>query len=132
MDQHLVKPLSGFIPVFCSLLERVFSDPLESAAEWRQRILDSLAVNANIFLALLPEEWQTLLLDGREAQMINSDMTAGIDWESWVKQFRTWSYGLLRLFASDRRPLVSSYSITELNQVILAHFVFLAIIDYRY
>ena len=108
MDQHLVKPLSAFISVFCSLLERVFSDPLESAADWRQRILNSLAVNANVFLALLPKEWRAILLDGQSAQEMDSDTTAGIDWESWVKQFRTWSYGLLRLFASENRPLVSS------------------------
>ncbi|KAJ9093692.1 hypothetical protein QFC21_006288 [Naganishia friedmannii] len=106
MDQHLVKPLSAFISVFCSLLERVFSDPLESAADWRQRILDSLAVNANVFLALLPKEWRAILLDGQESEEMGSDMTAGIDWESWVKQFRTWSYGLLRLFASENRPLL--------------------------
>lgn len=107
MDQHLVKPLSAFISVFCSLLERVFSDPLESAAKWRQRILDSLAVNANIFLALLPKEWRDILLDNQESEGMSSEATAGIDWESWVKQFRTWSYGLLRLFASETRPLVS-------------------------
>jgi serine/threonine protein kinase len=107
MDQHLVKPLSAFISVFCSLLERVFSDPLESASDWRQKILDSLAVNANIFLALLPKEWRAILLDGQVSDEMDSDMTAGIDWESWVKQFRTWSYGLLRLFASEARPLVS-------------------------
>lgn len=110
MDQHLVKPLSAFISVFCSLLERVFSDPLESASDWRQKILDSLAVNANVFLALLPKEWRAILLDGQESDEMDSDMTAGIDWESWVKQFRTWSYGLLRLFASEARPLVSHRS----------------------
>ena len=108
MDQHLVKPLSAFISVFCSLLERVFSDPLESTVKWRRRILDSLAVNAKIFLALLPKEWRVILLDGQEIEAMNSDMTAGIDWESWVNQFRTWSYGLLRLFASEKRPLASS------------------------
>ncbi|KAJ9123034.1 hypothetical protein QFC22_001223 [Naganishia vaughanmartiniae] len=108
MDQHLVKPLSAFISVFCSLLERVFSDPLESAAVWRQHILDSLAVNANIFLALLPKEWRAILLDGQESEEMGSDMTTGIDWESWVKQFRTWSYGLLRLFASESRPLTDT------------------------
>jgi hypothetical protein len=106
MDQHLVKPLSAFISVFCSLLERVFSDPLESPSDWRQKILDSLAVNANIFLALLPKEWRAILLDSQVSDEMDSDMTAGIDWESWVKQFRTWSYGLLRLFASETRPLV--------------------------
>jgi hypothetical protein len=63
-------------------------------------------VNANIFLALLPKEWRAILLDGQESEEMGSDMTAGIDWESWVKQFRTWSYGLLRLFASENRPLV--------------------------
>jgi hypothetical protein len=96
--------------VFCSLLERVFSDPLESASDWRQRILDSLAVNANVFLALLPKEWRDILLDGQPSDDMDSDMTAGIDWESWVKQFRTWSYGLLRLFASENRPLVRPIS----------------------
>ncbi|KAI5455195.1 hypothetical protein NCC49_000012 [Naganishia albida] len=106
MDQHLVKPLSAFISVFCSLLARVFSDPLESTSAWRRRILDSLAVNANIFLALLPKEWQVVLLDGQEVASMDNDMTAGIDWESWVEQFRTWSYGLLRLFASEKRPLI--------------------------
>jgi hypothetical protein len=106
MDQHLVKPLSAFISVFCSLLARVFSDPLESTSQWRRSILDSLAVNANIFLALLPKEWRVILLDGQVAETMDNDMTAGIDWESWVKQFRTWSYGLLRLFVSEKRPLV--------------------------
>jgi hypothetical protein len=116
-DQHLVKPLSAFISVFCSLLERVFSDPLESASDWRQRILDSLAVNANVFLALLPREWRDILLDGQPSEDMDSDTTAGIDWESWVKQFRTWSYGLLRLFASENRPLVCCMSshATRLN-----------------
>lgn len=109
MDQHLVKPLSAFISVFCSLLKTVFSDPRESTLRWRRRILDSLAVNGNIFLALLPKEWRILLLDGQESEEMDSDMTARIDWESWVKQFRTWSYGLLRLFASEERPLVSPY-----------------------
>ncbi|KAJ9094752.1 hypothetical protein QFC21_005910 [Naganishia friedmannii] len=122
MDQHLVKPLSAFIPVFCSLLERVFSDPLESAADWRQRILDSLAVNANIFLALLPKEWQAILLDGKEPGAVFPDATAGIDWESWVKQFRTWSYGLLGLFASESRPLVSSWPFAACTHTRVAHF----------
>lgn len=107
MDQHLVKPLSAFISVFCPLLERVFSDPLESAAQWRERILDSLAVNANVFLALLPKEWRDILLDNQGCQDMSSEVTSNIDWESWVRQFRTWSYGLLRLFASETRPLVS-------------------------
>lgn len=112
MDQHLVKPLSAFISVFCSLLKTVFSDPRESTLQWRRRILDSLAVNGNIFLALLPKEWRIILLDGQESEEMDSDMTSRIDWESWVKQFRTWSYGLLRLFASEERPLVSSPSLS--------------------
>lgn len=107
MDQHLVKPLSAFISVFCSLLGTVFSDPRESTSTWRRRILDSLAVNSNIFLALLPKEWRIILLDGQESEAMDSDMTSRIDWDSWVAQFRTWSYGLLRLFATAERPLVS-------------------------
>lgn len=106
MDKELIKPLSAFISVFCSLLERVFSDPLESASAWRRRILRSLPVNAKVFLGLLPTQWKVTLLGGQAHEMLEQDTTASIEWESWMKQFRTWSYGLLRLFASEKRPLV--------------------------
>jgi hypothetical protein len=108
MDSGHIKPYSAFIAVFCSLLERIFSDPLESASTWRRRILRSLPVNANVFLALLPEQWRVTLLGKQDSDELDHNITAGIDWESWVTQFRTWSYGLLRLFASERRPLVKT------------------------
>jgi hypothetical protein len=105
LDQHLVRPLSGFIGVFCSLLDRVFSDPLEDPMRWKKHILNAVAANAGLFLSLLPAEWQRVL--GPE----NVDHSAAaetqtVDWDSYIKQFRSWATMLLRLFASRQRPLV--------------------------
>ena len=113
LDQHLLRPLSGFIGVFCSLLDRVFSDPLEDPTRWKQRILNAVAANAGLFLSLLPAEWQRVL--GPE----NVDHSAAaetqtVDWDSYIKQFRSWATMLLRLFASRQRPLVGRLAQLEL------------------
>ena len=105
MDQHLSKPLSAFVAVFSSLLDRVFSDPLENPDVWRRRIDNAISVNGNVFLSLIPAAYRTMLLtqDGD-----NGDMNGplAVDWDRYVKQFRSWSYGLLQLFATKERPLV--------------------------
>ena len=79
---------------------------MESASSWRRRILRCLPSNADIFLSLLPKEWRVTLLGDQESTDSGQDTTVGIDWENWARQFRTWSYGLLRLFASAERQLV--------------------------
>ncbi|KAJ9096765.1 hypothetical protein QFC21_005035 [Naganishia friedmannii] len=87
MEQHRMKPLCAFVAIFSSLLDRIFSDPLEDPETWRKRIVDAL---------ILLHDSDTVELDG----------PLGVDWEQYVKQFRSWSYGLLRLFASSSRPLI--------------------------
>lgn len=105
LDQHLLRPLSGFISVFCSLLDRVFSDPLEDPVAWKKDILNAVAANSNLFLSLLPAEWQRVLGDDSAPDHIPSE-TQAIDWDSYIKQFRSWATMLLRLFASRHRPLI--------------------------
>lgn len=105
MDQHRVKPLSAFVAIFSSLLDRIFSDPLEDPEMWRKRIVNALSVNGNIFLSLIPPSYRRILLD-HDPDTLEVDGPLGVDWDQYVKQFRSWSYGLLRLFASSSRPLV--------------------------
>lgn len=105
MDQHLVKPLSAFVAIFSSLLDRIFSDPLENPELWRKRIADALSVNGNVFLSLIPPSYRKLLLD-QEVDTVETSGPLGLDWDRYVKQFRSWSYGLLRLFATKSRPLI--------------------------
>jgi len=105
LDQHLLRPLSGFIGVFCSLLDRVFSDPLEDPLRWKKDILDAVAANANLFLSLLPAEWQRVLSPDNVEHAVSGDAQT-VDWSSYIKQFRSWATMLLRLFASRQRPLV--------------------------
>lgn len=105
MDQHLSKPLSAFVAVFSSLLDRVFSDPLENPDVWRQRIGNAISVNGNVFLSLIPSAYRTLLLT-QDVDSADVDGPLGVDWDRYVKQFRSWSYGLLQLFATKERPLV--------------------------
>ncbi|KAJ9113617.1 hypothetical protein QFC22_005925 [Naganishia vaughanmartiniae] len=105
LDEHRVKPLSAFVSIFSSLLDRIFSDPLEDPEIWRKRIGNALSVNGNIFLSLIPPSYRSILLD-HEPDAGEFDEPLGVDWEQYVKQFRSWSYGLLRLFASSSRPLV--------------------------
>jgi serine/threonine protein kinase len=109
LDQHLLRPLSGFISVFCSLLERVFSDPLEDPWTWKKSILNAVAANASLFLSLLPSEWQRVLgTDDSEITLSHESQT--VDWDSYISQFRSWATMLLRLFASCHRPLVSCHA----------------------
>ncbi|KAJ9105540.1 hypothetical protein QFC19_003522 [Naganishia cerealis] len=105
MDEHRVKPLSAFVSIFSSLLDRIFSDPLEDPDLWRKRIGNALSVNGNIFLSLIPPFYRRLLLN-QELETAELDGSLGVDWDRYMKQFRSWSYGLLRLFASSSRPLV--------------------------
>jgi hypothetical protein len=107
LDQHLMRPLSGFIGVFCALLERVFSDPLEDPSVWRRNILDAVAVNINLFLSLLPSEWRHVL-HGSQSEAIDTAEAEIVDWESYIQQFRSWATMLFRLFSSSQRPLVSA------------------------
>lgn len=37
LDQHMKKPLNGFVQLFTSLLDQLFSDPCEDVAEWRTK-----------------------------------------------------------------------------------------------
>jgi serine/threonine protein kinase len=104
-DAHLSRPLSAFVAVFSSLLDRVFSDPLENPDVWRQRIGNAISVNGNVFLSLIPSAYRTMLLT-QEADSVDVDWALEVDWETYVKQFRSWSYGLLQLFATKERPLV--------------------------
>lgn len=105
MDQHLVKPLGAFVAIFSSLLDRIFSDPLENPEMWRKRIANALSVNGNVFLSLIPPAYRDLLLEP-EVDAVDTPGPLGVDWDRYVKQFRSWSYGLLRLFATKSRPLI--------------------------
>lgn len=104
LDQHLVKPLSGFVQVFQSLLDRVFSDPLEDSATWKARILEVLGVNEKIFCSLLSPTWRSILLDVDT----DADDEYGImpDWDLYEKVLRQVVFQLLGLFASRSRPLI--------------------------
>jgi hypothetical protein len=46
-----------------------------------------------------------MLLD-QEVDAVDTSGSLGLDWDRYVKQFRSWSYGLLRLFATSNRPLI--------------------------
>lgn len=105
LDQHLLRPLSGFISIFCSLLDRVFSDPLEDPTIWKKDILNAVAANSSLFLSLLPAEWQRVLGDADGHDLPPAE-TQAIDWDSYIKQFRSWATMLLRLFSSRHRPLI--------------------------
>jgi hypothetical protein len=105
LDQHLLRPLSGFIGVFCFLLDRVFSDPLEDPLRWKKDILEAVAANAKLFLSLLPADWQRVLSPDSVDHALSADAQM-VDWSSYIKQFRSWATMLLRLFASRQRPLV--------------------------
>jgi predicted ATPase len=113
MDQHLIKPLSGLVQVFESLLSAIFSDPKQDHADWRAKILDVLQAQASVFLSLISPSWREVLL-GTEEEMGADDFSETvtdipereIDWARYVSSFRTWAWSLLRLFSSPQRPLI--------------------------
>ncbi len=114
MDQHLVKPLSGLVQIFESLLSTIFSDPTQDHAAWRAKIRDVLQAQASVFLSLISPSWRDVLLGTKEEETLPDDSSdivndipdREIDWARYVSSFRTWAWSLLRLFSSPHKPLI--------------------------
>ncbi|KAL7415778.1 hypothetical protein BDY24DRAFT_439635 [Mrakia frigida] len=104
LDQHLRKPLSGFLQLLQSLLDRVFSDPKEDAQVWREKILHALSAQGAIFLSLISPEWRMVLSPYSDDSLPARQTTS--DWELFLPGFRVWSKSLLQLFATPERPLL--------------------------
>ena len=49
LDEHIEKPLSSFIQIFQSLLDRVLTDPKEDAKDWNKKIRDVLGHPFSVF-----------------------------------------------------------------------------------
>lgn len=105
LDQHLRKPLAGFIQLIQSLLDRIFSDPKEDAQAWRTKILHALSSQGSVFLSIISPEWRAVLLPESDASDVAKPASSS-DWELFLPGFRVWSKQLLQLFATRDRPLV--------------------------
>jgi serine/threonine protein kinase len=60
-DEHVRKPLTSFVQIFQSLLDRVMTDPREDGKEWLDRIKTALAGRWPFFVSLLSVESRRLL-----------------------------------------------------------------------
>lgn len=60
--EHLTKPLSGFVQLFTSLLDRTFSSPKEDHDLYRQKILSAISGQGAVFFSLIPQEWRSMFL----------------------------------------------------------------------
>lgn len=60
-DEHIRKPLTSFVQIFQSLLDRVLTDPREDGKEWLDRIKTALAGRWPFFVSLLSVESRRLL-----------------------------------------------------------------------
>ncbi|KAK4686974.1 hypothetical protein P7C73_g3144, partial [Tremellales sp. Uapishka_1] len=101
MDEHLNKPLSSFVQVFQSLLDRVLTSPKENAKVWKEEIKRALGNQSSYFLSLLSQDYKKMLEPEKKAKQYDV-----IDWDNFMSAFKTWSKGLLQTFATRRRPLI--------------------------
>lgn len=65
-DQHTKTPLSGYVQLFSSILDRLFSDPAEDSVAWKQTIVDALSSQGSgsslsTFAVLIPQAWRAVL-----------------------------------------------------------------------
>lgn len=60
-DEHIRKPLTSFVQIFQSLLDRVLTDPREDGKEWFDRIKTTLSGRWPFFVSLLSLESRRLL-----------------------------------------------------------------------
>ncbi|KAL7420434.1 hypothetical protein Q5752_004384 [Cryptotrichosporon argae] len=100
LDEHLSKPLSSFVQVFHSLLDRVLTDPREDAANWIDQIRSALGSQYGILLSLLSQEARRLL---RVENFQSADI---VDLENFLAAFKLWARRFLQLFATPQRPLI--------------------------
>lgn len=68
MDEHSQKPLSSFVQIFQSLLDRVLTDPKEDVKVWNKSIRDTLGNQYPFFLSLLSNEVRSLVTMGIHAR----------------------------------------------------------------
>ncbi|ORY33753.1 hypothetical protein BCR39DRAFT_519071 [Naematelia encephala] len=100
LDELIRRPLSSFVQIFESLLDRVLTDPAEDPKRWNHCIRDVLGSQLPFFSSLLSKESRRLLNlgdDTRDAQ--------DKDWER-LPAFKMWGKRLLQLFATRQRPLI--------------------------
>lgn len=75
MDEHNRLPMSSFIQVFKSLIDRVLTDIKESPKDWRQKIRDTLGSQYPILLSIMPLDTRRLLdEDGQETKVESFDV----------------------------------------------------------
>lgn len=60
-DEHIRKPLTSFVQIFQSLLDRVLTDPREDGKKWLDRIKTTLSGRWPFFVSLLSVESRRLL-----------------------------------------------------------------------
>ena len=101
LDAQIQKPVTSFIHIFLSLLDRVLTDPKEDAPTWTELIQKTLGVSFPILVSLLCKQGQTLVSIGREPSPVDA-----IDWSQYRAAFKLWSKRLLQLFATQERPLI--------------------------
>ncbi|KAL1408018.1 hypothetical protein Q8F55_004815 [Vanrija albida] len=99
-DEHVKKPLTSFVQIFQSLLDRVLTDPREDAKEWLRKMKAALGSQWMFFAGLLSQDARRLIGDDTQPR------ARSIDWENFLVAFRSWSRRLLQLFATKERPLI--------------------------
>jgi hypothetical protein len=101
LDEFSSRPISSFVQVFQSLLDRVLTDPKEDAKAWSKKIRVALGQQFPVFHSLLSHEYQRLLMMGEKAPPVEQ-----IDWANFVPAFKGWAKRLIQIFAIESRPLV--------------------------
>ncbi|BEI86447.1 hypothetical protein CcaverHIS002_0607340 [Cutaneotrichosporon cavernicola] len=100
-DEHIRKPLTSFVQIFQSLLDRVLTDPRENGKVWLDRIKSALAGRWAFFVSLLSVESHRLLKEDDSVPIAPK-----IEGEKFISAFKSWSRQFLQLFATKLRPLV--------------------------
>jgi hypothetical protein len=98
-DEHVKAPLSSFVQIIQSLLDRVLTDIREDPKAWLERIRDALGTQWRFFVSLLSPDARRL---------INEDAVSHptIETEKFLASFRSWLSRFLQLFGTKQRPLV--------------------------
>ena len=82
LDERSRKPLSSFVQIFQSLLDRVLTDPKEDATVWNKAIVDTLGNQYPLFLSLLSNEARRLVTMGTTVRPVEtpdvSDVRTGV------------------------------------------------------
>ncbi|GMK57153.1 hypothetical protein CspeluHIS016_0309930 [Cutaneotrichosporon spelunceum] len=100
-DEHNRMPLTSFVQIFQSLLDRVLTDPREDGKKWLDLMKSTLAERWASFVSLLSVESRRLL---KEEDSVS--MTPKIEGEKSITAFKWRSRQFLQLFATKQRPLV--------------------------